>query len=229
MGFAIDLQDCRALESLPESLEVDSLILRGCTALKNLPCALKVHRLDVSGCTQLTALPDDISKLAELNVSGCSRLESLPDGLQVSGSIELAQSGLKGLPRSLDKVAIRWRGVQIDERIAFRPESFAIDEILNERNAESRRVLIERIGYEALFEKANAEVLDCDRDAGGERRLLRVQMRGDEPLVCVSVRCPSTGRQYVLRVPPQVTTCRHAVAWIAGFDDPDAYEPVVET
>jgi hypothetical protein len=103
------------------------------------------------------------------------------------------------------------------------------DEILGEPNAEVRRVMIERVGFEWLAEHAGAEVLDRDRDPGGERRLLRVPIPNDEPLVCVSVNCPSTGRQYVLRVPPTTTTCRQAVAWMAGYDDPKDYRPEVET
>ncbi|NOK61345.1 MAG: hypothetical protein GFH27_549305n114 [Chloroflexi bacterium AL-W] len=54
-------------------------------------------------------------------------------------------------------------------------------------------------------------------------------MTGDEDLVCVSVICPSTGRQYLIRVPPQTRTCHQAAAWIAGFDDPNAYQPIAET
>jgi hypothetical protein len=54
-------------------------------------------------------------------------------------------------------------------------------------------------------------------------------MKDDEDLVCVSVICPSTGRQYVIRVPPTVTTCHQAIAWVAGFDDPDQYRPVAES
>ena len=48
-------------------------------------------------------------------------------------------------------------------------------------------------------------------------------MQGDEDLVCVSVICPSTGRQYIIRAPPTMSDCRQAVAWIAEFDDPDDY------
>ena len=80
-----------------------------------------------------------------------------------------------------------------------------------------------------FLEEAHAEVLDRDRDPGGERQLLRVPLPGDEPLVCVSVFCPSTSRQYVLRVPPTTKTCRQGVAWMAGFDNPDDYRPLVET
>jgi hypothetical protein len=79
------------------------------------------------------------------------------------------------------------------------------------------------------MQQARAEVLDRDRDAGGERRLLRVRVEGDEDLVCVAVICPSTGRQYLLRVPPAMKTCRQAVAWTAGFAHPDDYKPLVET
>ena len=77
--------------------------------------------------------------------------------------------------------------------------------------------------------EAGATVMDRDRDAGGERQLLRVKLEGDEDLVCVSVSCPSTERRYLLRVPPTMRTCRQAVAWTAGFDDPELYRPLVET
>jgi hypothetical protein len=45
----------------------------------------------------------------------------------------------------------------------------------------------------------------------------------------MSCHCPSTGRQYIIRVPPTTPTCRHAAAWIAGFDNPDDYQPLIET
>ena len=88
---------------------------------------------------------------------------------------------------------------------------------------------MERMGNERFFQGAEAQVVDVDRDAGGERRLLRVGMGWNEALVCLSVHCPSTGRRYLLRVPPTVRTCRQAVALTAGFDDPAAYRPLVET
>lgn len=74
-----------------------------------------------------------------------------------------------------------------------------------------------------------AKKLDVDTEAGGDRELLRVDLAGEEALVCVSVRCPSTGRQYLLRVPPTMTSCHAAVAWTAGFDVADDYQPMVET
>lgn len=54
---------------------------------------------------------------------------------------------------------------------------------------------------------------------------------GMEVLRCrhLECRCPSTGRLYLLPVPPQIATCRAAAAWIAGFDNPNDYAPVLET
>jgi hypothetical protein len=154
---------------------------------------------------------------------------SVPEGLIVSSWIDVAGTGITSLPRSLDGVQIRWRGVPVEPRIAFFPESITSQQILEEPNAEKRRVMLERMGYETFLADANAVVLDEDRDPGGPRRLVKVPMAGDEDLVCVSVICPSTGRQYVLRVPPTTTTCHQAAAWVAGFDNPDDYRPLAET
>ena len=56
-----------------------------------------------------------------------------------------------------------------------------------------------------------------------------VDLPGDEPLVCVVVLCPSTGRRYMIRVPPATKTCREAIAWTAGFDRAEDYAPLKET
>jgi hypothetical protein len=249
--YKLDLQDCRNLEELPAGLKVGSLVLRGCTALRALPegldvyfldlqgCArlegwprraqIRIGRLNASGCTRLTGLPQGLRSLAQLDVSNCPNLRALPAGLKVGSWLDIGGSGVTRLPASLAGVRLRWRGVPVDERIAFRPETITVAEILGERNAERRRVLLERFGFERFMREAGAVVVDQDRDPGGERQLLRLKLEGDEDLVCVSVSCPSTGRRYLLRVPPTMRTCRQAVAWTAGFNDPKRYNPLVET
>jgi len=249
--YKLDLQDCRNLEELPEGLTVGSLVLRGCTALRALPegldvcfldlqgCArlagwprrarVRIGRLNASGCARLTGLPTGLRRLAQLDVSNCPNLRALPEGLEVSSWLDVGGSGITRLPASLRGVPLRWRGVPVSERVAFRPETITVAEILGERNAELRRVLLERFGFERFMPEAGATVVDRDRDAGGERLLLRLPLEGDEDLVCVSVACPSTGRRYLLRVPPAMKTCRQAVAWTAGFDDPKLYAPLAET
>jgi hypothetical protein len=159
-------------------------------------------------------------------------LRDLPGSLRITGWIDVAQSGLaesKRLPASLNGVDIRWQGVRIEERILLRPETITVAEILGENNAERRRVLVDRFGISRFMKESNAAVLDEDTDTGGKRQLLRVELKDDEPLVTLSCLCPSTGRHYFLRVPPDVQTCHHAAAWIAGFDDPDQYHPTLET
>ena len=251
VDYKIDLQGCTQLAELPVGLKVGSLVLRGCTALPALPegldvcfldlqgctrlerwperASIRIGRLNVSGCSRLTYLPRGLRRLAQLDVSNCASLCELPEGLEVSSWVEVANTPIRTLPASLHGARLRWRGVPVDERVAFRPETLTADEVLHERNAELRRVMLERVGFERFMHQAGAEVLDRDRDAGGERQLLRVPLEGDEPLVCVSVYCPSTGRRYLLRVPPAMETCRQAVAWTAGFDDPEDYRPLAET
>ena len=51
---------------------------------------------------------------------------SCPRGSQVGSWIEIANTGITSLPDSLAGVNLRWRGVPIDERIAFRPESIDV-------------------------------------------------------------------------------------------------------
>jgi hypothetical protein len=225
------LRNCIALESLPEGLDVYFLDITGCTGLRGWPhtASVRIGRLNASGCAGLHTLPPWLTTLAQLDISGCANLNALPEGLRVSSWIDLANTGITSLPASLQGVRLRWRGVPIDARIAFQPETITIREVLGEPNAELRRVLLERMGYDAFLSQAQAQVLDRDRDPGGERRLLRVPLPEDEPLVCLCVVCPSTGRQYVLRVPPTMRSCRQAAAWIAGYDNPGDYHPLAET
>lgn len=249
--FRLTLRDCKQLRRLPAGLRAGTLELSGCTSLVELPedfatsfldisdcpqlehwpkhATLEVGRLRARNCTRLTELPPWIKSLSQLDLRGCANISSLPDGLRVSSWIDVGGTGIRSLPPSLAGVGLRWRGVRVDERIAFRPEEITAEEVLQETNAESRRVKLERMGYERFLEAANSEVLDSDTDAGGTRTLLRVPLEDDEPLVCVSVNCPSTSRQYLIRVPPTTTTCRQAIAWTAGFENPDDYRPAVET
>jgi hypothetical protein len=225
------LRGCTGLQALPEKLDVYFLDIAGCSCLKNWPqeANVRIGRLVMAGCTRLHSLPSWLKELSQLDVADCENLRELPAELRIASWLDLGGSGLTHLPENLQNTPLRWRGVPVDERIAFRPETITVEEIFEEQNTEKRRVLLERMGYEKFLSEARAMELDKDRDAGGVRRLLRVEFAGDEPLVCLNVFCPSTGRQYMLRVPPQMRHCHAAAAWIAGFDNPDEYQPVQET
>lgn len=177
----------------------------------------------------LTTLPDWLVSVAELNLSGCVNLRELPPDLHINAWIDIADTQITALPEQSRGVQIRWKGVPISERVAFEPETITVQEVLNERNTEIRRILLERMGHEKFLSHADAHIIDADTDRGGERRLLRVPIRGDEALVCLAIYCPSTGRQYLLRVPPAMGSCHQAAAWLAGYDDPNDYRPLIET
>lgn len=250
----LDLSHADSLERLPDGLTVGTLVVRSCTALRTLPEGLDVWfldltgcwafetwprsatirsgRLQLQGCTAIVSLPHYLTRIAALNVRDCPNLTSLPRDMTVTGWIDVGRSGLTEesmLPEGLRSTQIRWAGVNVDRRVAFHPESIRVEEVLGERNAERRRVMLDRYGYGRFLEDSNAEILDRDRDPGGPRQLMRVALEGDEDLVALSCFCPSTGRQYIIRVPPTTPTCRHAAAWIAGFDHPDDYQPILET
>ncbi|HWY76760.1 MAG TPA: hypothetical protein VN281_14150 [Verrucomicrobiae bacterium] len=159
----LDLSNCEELTSLPDGLQVGSLVLRGCRSLEALPNDLTVWFLDMTGCwsfrhwpkraaihsgwlnlrgcTALTSLPEYLGTLAALNLRDCPNLRSLPEGLKITGWIDVAQSGLaevKQLPRSLQSVEMRWQGVRVEPRVVLQPETITVAEILAEVNAERR-------------------------------------------------------------------------------------------
>lgn len=249
--FKLNLSGCTELKELPAGIRTGSLVLDGCSSLSALPEGLAVNFLNLDGCTKLASwpesavveigsirargcaalpgLPNSLKNLTNLDLAGCRKISCLPGGLVLSGWLDLADTAMESLPASLQNVRLRWRGVEINSQIAFFPETLSTATILEEPNAEVRRVMLERRGLETFFKDADATILDQDTDAGGPRKLLKVPLPGDEDLVCVSLTCPSTGRNYVVRVPPGTKTCHAAVAWTAGFDDPSDYRPLVET
>lgn len=202
----LDLSGNGQLTDLPARLSCDTLNLSGCARLEYIGEGLRVRVLDFTGCRQLHALPEDI---------------------RLTGWCELAGSGLERVPASIT-ARLRWQGLPVSEQVALRPETLSGQQVLDTRNLELRRVLIERIGLEKLISDVGGLILNRDPDAGGERRLVRIPLDDAEDLLAVCLVCPSTGGQYAIRVPPWTRSCREAVAWIAGFDDPDDYQPVEE-
>ncbi|PTY05370.1 hypothetical protein DB346_02040 [Verrucomicrobia bacterium LW23] len=226
----LNISQCVALKQLPQAMSVNYLNASQCTALEEWPESAQVRSggVDLTGCVRVTRLPA-IGNVSFLNLAGCERLTELADGTTVSSWLDISRSGIRVLPPSLEGAPLRWGGVLVTEQIVFRPETLEVDKVLQDRNIERRRVCVERMGPARFLSHPGIRVLDTDSDRGGTRRLLQIPLRGDEPLAVVDVRCPSTGRQYLVRVPPAMRTCRQAMAWTAGFDNPDEVEFVEET
>lgn len=240
----LELTRCPSILRIPPGLRVGTdLIVRRCENVQELPENLYVPKtLNLQGCTSINALPKGLDAgrglsspfVPALRLADCTALTSLPEDLAVGGPIDVAGSGVRDLPaRLFGSVRILWRGVVVPPEVIFRPESLTPEQILGQPNAELRRVMLERVGLDRVLEVARAEIVDIDRDAGGIRRLVRIPLRDrvgrNRPRHYLHCRCPSTGRDYLLRVPPETQTCRQAAAWLAGFEDPDAYQPILET
>jgi hypothetical protein len=247
----LDVSGCLGLRELPSDLQATSIVMRACPGLTTLPDGLRLSFLDATDCSafarfpehghfahghlrlrncvSLRELPPWLESVAGLDLAGCVGIRALPAGLRIGSFLDVAETALSALPPELVGTPLRWRGAPVDERIAFHPETLTADEVLEEPNVELRRVKLARMGYERFLAESGAVALHSDRDPGGPRQLFRIELPPDEPLVCLSVICPSTTRRYVLRVPPTLTRCHDAAAWIAGFDDPAEYAPELET
>ncbi|WP_225895852.1 DUF6745 domain-containing protein [Dendronalium phyllosphericum] len=182
--------------------------------------------LDLSGASELYNLPENLT-CESIDISDCPNLTNLPKGLHVTHWIELAGSGITGLGAGHGFV-LRWRGVRVSDAIAFEAQSLTGQDILNIENVELRRVAIERLGYETFLQQVGGLIRDRDRDAGGERQLVYIPFEDDEALMVLKVICPSTKHTHILRVPPYMQSCHQAAAWIAGFTNPDDYNPLIE-
>ncbi len=171
----------------------------------------------------------------------------------VSERPELVAVDDQGRLHSSDGPVIRYRdgfsawaidGVAVPDWVVTSPERITVEEIDHERNAEVRRVMIERVGYERLLRDGKAELVDEDEFGRLWRRFdppvpyprwmsgrppAKGQVR--EALVEVVNSTPEpdgSSKTYFLRVPPESTSAREAVAWTFGMTSLQ-YEPAVET
>ncbi|MGI8885812.1 MAG: DUF6745 domain-containing protein [Gaiellaceae bacterium] len=122
-----------------------------------------------------------------------------------------------------------WDGVWIPQHLAERRDALHAGDVIAERNAERRRVLASRVGWERLMLEGGGRVIQ--EDAYGRLWLMRHE--DDEPFVAVEVvnateEPDGTRRRYFLRVPPSTRTARRAVAWTFGLAE-TAYSPEVES
>ena len=99
-------------------------------------------------------------------------------------------------------------------------KDISAEEVLSIKNAEIRRFLIKRVGYENIKDKVNAEVIHRD----GESELLEFNT-GE---MYVKVKDSSTDRTYLLYVEGSHKTCKSAIAWTFGLTE-EEYNPIIET
>jgi leucine-rich repeat protein SHOC2 len=92
--------------------------------------------------------------------------------------------------------------------------------LLDEDNAEVRRVLIQQVGYDRICQELDA----IDLDTWCEYTLLKIDADIDEePMVLLKMTCPSTGHIHILRVPPEMTSAEAAITWVNHGIHPDEF------
>lgn len=120
-------------------------------------------------------------------------------------------------------VVYAYHGVVLPERYGAVPSAqWQAQWLIDELNAEIRRILIQGIGYAKLCQAFNSVVIDT----WGEYTLLKIEhdiFYDSEPVHLLQMICPSTGHLHVRRVPPDLTSARDAICWINGGIDPDEF------
>jgi hypothetical protein len=114
-----------------------------------------------------------------------------------------------------------YHGVRLPETYGkLHPNQWQAKWLLEERNAELRRVLIQGIGYSRICQDLQATEIDSWR----EYTLLKINSDVDvEPIHLLKMTCPSTGFIHAMRVPPNVTSAREAIRWVNWGTDAEEF------
>jgi internalin A len=111
-------------------------------------------------------------------------------------------------------------GVKLPEKYGkVHPGLWQAQWLLSESNAELRRVLIERIGYDRICQQLQAVKLDNWQ----EYTLLKIDNADVEPIYLLKMTCPSTGHIHALRVPPDIESAQEAIRWVNWGIDPEEF------
>lgn len=114
---------------------------------------------------------------------------------------------------------------RINDLLLFSKEDLNARDIIKCRNAEIRRNLLMRYGYERLVSELKGVVIHSDEDY----QLIKIDWhKREEPIKLVKVKDLSTDKIYLLRVPLNIKTCKEAISWTFGLNEKE-YVPIKET
>ncbi len=145
-----------------------------------------------------------------------------------------------------------WHGTRIPAFIVEHPEQITVAVIEDEKNAEVRRAMMEKYGYERYMSDCGANVVEefpVDYPAVGLRtaRLLFKPIRDDEPICYVDMlnstpELDGSTKRYMIRVDPNAYDGKASKSLLAGmastwrshdgsllFKRPQDYQPHLET
>ena len=194
---------------------------------------------------QLTNLPKNIGSLPNLTSLHLdnNQIADLPDS--ISKLSKLKRINLNGNPltdlsmlRSLSDLGIViFANMNLPRRYWMKFSEWKPLWLLDEDNAEIRRILIERVGYEKICTELDADPIDTWR----EYELIKIDLfalksfsfnsfqdfielnNPEQIIALLKMRCPSTAHIHLLRVPPEMTSAESAITWVNHGIHPDEF------
>jgi leucine-rich repeat protein SHOC2 len=249
----LDLSENR-LDSIPSSinnlLNLEDLNLRANNQLKMLPKEIinlvNLKRLNLS-YTGLNDLTDEIGNFVNLTGLFINNNQIIILPASINKLVNLAGLYLDSNPISDLSILqalpnlkfVRFFDVHLLRRYWAKFSDWKAEWLLDEDNAEIRRLLIEQVGYERLCDELNSITLDNWR----EYTLLKIDkvetiyeednydpidspeetLREREPMLLLKMTCLSTNHIHILRVPPEMTSAEAAITWVNHGIHPDKF------
>jgi hypothetical protein len=130
----------------------------------------------------------------------------------------------RGRPHNTKGPAVEYRdgwkvyahkGILVPEQLVENPQSLNITQIMDEKNAEIRRAMVDIYGIDRFVVDSHSRSLDKQ----GEYELLSVPFLQGGNMIALKMRCPTTAAVYVHTVHPDCTNVEQALAWKRGEDD----------
>ena len=109
-------------------------------------------------------------------------------------------------------------GHVVTEQIVMHPETITLDQIDNESDQETKRIMIQRYGVAKYLTETGAKVIDSDRLnlEGSSMRTLMEDNKGHRWLIGTD---GSTGRVYYMSAPIDANTCKEAHEAMGGISE----------
>ncbi len=127
-----------------------------------------------------------------------------------------------------------WHGVAVTAKIIETPEQLTKEDLIKEENAEVRRAMMEKLGTDRFFELLDVDEVNRETVGVGDYaqeyilyRTKEIDAIAEKHIQFVKVRCHSTGREFMLCVPPEIEDAGTAVAWTFGMTKAE-YKPLAE-
>lgn len=112
-------------------------------------------------------------------------------------------------------------GREVPEKLVMAPETITVDDIVNEKNLETRRLLLDKFGVVKYAKLRGARVLDFDTYQGYPRALIRLD--DDQSVWLVGTDTGTLedgkGRVYHMAVRNTAKTCKAGHESICGFSE----------